>query len=78
MKVYLVLGYDLVTGNQNVVDYIAAENEVEACRKFERRNFNCEANDAFIEGTLEEFVEDSPDEFSHIVEDLLNQAGAMV
>ena len=78
MKVYLVLGYDLVTGNQNVVDYIASENEGEACRKFERRNINCEANDAFLEGTLDDFLKDAPDEFADIMEDLLEQAGWLV
>lgn len=78
MKVYLVLGYNLVTGNQNVVDYIAAENECEACKSFERRNVDCEANDMFMEGTLEEFVEDAPEEFADVVEDLMMQAGAMI
>lgn len=78
MKVYLVLGYNLVTGNQNVVDYIAAETESEACRSFERRNVNCEANDMFVEGTLEEFVEEAPDEFADVVEDLMMQAGVMI
>lgn len=78
MKVYLVLGYNLVTGNQNVVDYIASENESEACKSFERRNVNCEANDMFMEGTLEEFIEDAPEEFADVVEDLMMQAEVMI
>lgn len=78
MKVYLVLGYSLVTGNQDVVDYIAAEDERKACRRFERRNVNCEANDVFLEGTLDEFIEDAPEEFDDVVEDLMMQAGVMI
>ena len=78
MKVYLVLGYNLVTGNQDVVDYVVAEDEGKACRRFERRNANCEANDVFLEGTLEEFIEDAPDEFDDVVEDLMMQAGVMI
>ena len=78
MNVYLVLGYSLVTGNQNIVDYIAANDEGEACRKFERRNIDCEANDVFLEGSVEEFVEEAPDEFADVVEDVMMQAGVMV
>lgn len=78
MKVYLVLGYNLVTGRQDVVDYIAAENETQACRRFERRNVDCEANDVFVEGTLEEFVEEAPEEFDDVVEDLMMQAEVMI
>lgn len=78
MKVYLVLGYNLVTGNQDVVDYVVAEDEGKACRRFERRNTDCEANDVFLEGTLEEFIEDAPEEFDDVVEDIMMQAGVVI
>jgi len=46
-KTYMVIGYSLLTGRQDIVDYIEASTEREACRLYEERNFECEANDVF-------------------------------
>lgn len=57
MKIYVVEGYDLITGNQGIVDYIEANSEAEACRKFEQNNPECEANEVLVEYDKEEFDE---------------------
>lgn len=44
-KVYMVIGYSLVTGQQDIVDYIEASSESEAYRLYEERNLECEANE---------------------------------
>lgn len=56
-KIYMVVGYSLITGRQDIVDYVEAESEADACRKFEQNNPECEANDVLMEMTKEEFEE---------------------
>lgn len=55
MKVYMVEGYNLVTGMQNIIDYVEAKTEAEAYEKFEKMNPECEANDILMEYTEEDF-----------------------
>ena len=55
MKVYMVEGYSLVTGNQGIIDYIIAESEAEACEKYEKKNPECEANEIMMEYTEKDF-----------------------
>lgn len=57
MKVYMVEGYDLITGNQGIIDYVEANSEAEACKKFEQNNPECEANEILMEMDKEEFEE---------------------
>lgn len=57
MKVYMIIGYNLLTGKQDIVDYVKAENESDACRKFEQNNPECEANEILMEYDEEEFEE---------------------
>lgn len=57
MKVYMIIGYDLISGRQDIVDYVEAENESEACRKYEQNNPECEANEILMEFDKEEFEE---------------------
>lgn len=56
MKVYMIIGYDTITGKQDIIDYITADNVETACNEYERLNPNCEANDILDEFELEEFV----------------------
>lgn len=70
MKVYMVEGYDLRTGNQGIIDYILAENESEACMKFERYNEECEANEILDEYEVNSFVDWILDEYT--AEDFLS------
>lgn len=78
MRVFLVLGFSLETGRQDVVDYIVADTEAEACRKYRARNEECEPNDVFDEGELEDYIEDAPAEWDDLVEELLKQVEAMI
>lgn len=55
MKIYMVEGYSLITGNQGIIDYIVAESMSEACDKFEKNNPECEANEVLMECTEEDF-----------------------
>lgn len=55
MKVYMVEGYSLITGNQGIIDYVEASSEAEACKKFEQNNYECEANEILDEFDVEEF-----------------------
>lgn len=57
MKVYMVEGYSLITGQQGIIDYIEASSENEAYTKFEANNPECEANEILMEMTKEEFEE---------------------
>lgn len=57
MKVYMVEGYNLITGNQGVIDYIEAESEFEAYDKYEKKNPDCEANEIIEVYEQEEFEE---------------------
>ena len=54
-NVYMVIGYSLLTGRQDIVDYVEAATEREACRAYEERNFECEANEIIDVMTIEEF-----------------------
>ena len=78
MRVFLVLGFSLETGRQDIVDYIVAETEAEACYKYHTRNDECEPNDVFDEGELEDYVEDAPAEWDDFIEELLKQAEVMI
>lgn len=49
MKIYMVEGYSLITGNQGIIDYVEAKNEAEAYDKFEKNNPECEANEILME-----------------------------
>jgi hypothetical protein len=53
----MVTGYSLVTGQQDIIDYVVAENEIEAYKAYEERNPECEANEILMELTEEEFAE---------------------
>lgn len=57
MKVYMVIGYSLLTGAQDIIDYVEAENETEAYKKYEQNNPECEANEILMEFEKEEFEE---------------------
>ena len=57
-KVYMVTGYSLITGQQDIIDYIEAADEMEAYELFEERNDECEANeilDVFSKEVYEKF-----------------------
>ena len=57
-KVYMVEGYDLITGDQNIIEYIIATSENEACRKYEEYNgHRYEANQVLDEWNIEEFIQ---------------------
>lgn len=57
MKYYMVSGYSLITGKQDIIDYVVADNEIEAYKVYEERNHECEANEVLMELTEEEFME---------------------
>ena len=57
MKYYMVIGYSLITGRQDIIDYVVADNEIEAYKVYEERNLDCEANEVLMELTEEEFME---------------------
>ena len=78
MRVFLVLGFSLETGTQDIVDYIVAETEAEACYKYRTRNDECEPNDVFDEGELEDYVEDAPAEWDNFIEELLKQVEVII
>lgn len=55
MKVYMVEGYSLITGNQGIISYVEAKTEAEAYEKFEKMNPECEANEILSEYTEKDF-----------------------
>lgn len=57
MKIYMVEGYNLITGNQGIIDYVEASSDSEAYDKYEKNNPECEANEILMEFTEEEFEE---------------------
>lgn len=54
-KIYMVHGYSLETGEQDIIDYVEAASEAEACRKYESRNPGCEANEILMDADKDEF-----------------------
>lgn len=45
MKTYVIDGYDVITGKQNIIEYISAKDEKSACEEYERLNPSCEVNE---------------------------------
>ena len=52
MTVYMISGYDTITGKQDIIDYIPAEDAETACEEYVRLNPSCEVNEI-----LDEFEE---------------------